>query len=265
MRRSKNGYVRLALNQSAQHPPWPHLVYSALEMDLLAQLRDLLHGRLKTFAGLLAVAGLVLLFLGTQRNITVWVDGERYQGTTHARTVGAALRDLGIEIDPFDRVIPPEEQPLSRREQIEVNKAQDLILDLDGRERWIKATSNTPANLLAEQGVRLYPGDMVYVDGLPLEDPSMMIYPETRVRLVRGHTLSIKDGDTLRTLRSSAATLGAALQESDIELFKGDRVTPALDTELESDLAVTILRADWLTIQVDGQRLQVLSSGSFRP
>jgi uncharacterized protein YabE (DUF348 family) len=256
-----NSYVRFKLAGTAQRLPRLHLVYSALEMDLLIQLRHLLEGRLKTLAGLLAAAGLVLLFLGTQRHITVRVDGEMFRGTTHARTVGGALRDLGIEIDPNDRVIPPQEQLLSRSGQIEVNKAQELILDVDGQQSRVEVVANTPTNLLADQGIRLFPGDTVYVDGLPMEDLSMKIYPHTRIRLVRGHTLTVLDGDTYRTIRSSASTLGVALHQVGIELFGGDRVTPDLDTALESDLAVTILRADWLSIQVDDRELRILSTG----
>jgi len=218
-------------------------------------------GRLKLLAGILAGAGLVLLFFATQKRVTVWVDGEMLVGTTHARSVAGALQDLGIKPGEFDRVVPPLDQPLSGGGQIEVNLAYPLVLEVDGRADRIETIRTTPANLLASRGIRIYPGDTVLVDGQPVENPSADNPPAARIALVRAHKVTLLDGDTAITLRSSAATLGAALQAAGIPLVLGDSITPQLETPLDADIEAVILRSDWVSIDVDGVRLHIRSSG----
>jgi uncharacterized protein YabE (DUF348 family) len=230
-------------------------------MEPLEQPPRLHQGRLKLLAAILAGAGLVLLFLATQKRITVWVDGEKHVGTTHARDVAGALQDLGIKPGDADRVVPALDQPLSSAGQIEVHLAYPLILEIDGRADRIEAIRTAPANLLAARGIRIFPGDAVLVDGQPVENPSADNPPAARIALVRAHTVTLFDGDTTRTLRSSAATLGAALEDAGIPLFLGDSITPQLETPLDADIEAVILRADWVSIEVDGGTLRIRSSG----
>jgi uncharacterized protein YabE (DUF348 family) len=227
-------------------------------MRRLAQLRN---GWLRLLIVLLTAAGLMLIFFATQHALTVWVDGRAVSGSTHARTVGGALHDLGIEIEPRDRVVPDVDRSLRGISQIEVNHANPFILDINGRARWIEAPTDSPANLLAEQAIRIYPGDSLYLNGQPTSNPDKIIPSLGRLRLVRAHTLIINDGETLRMIVSSAATLGMALEEAGIPIYEGDRVLPVLETPLESDLDVRIQRAGWLKVDVDGRELQVRAAG----
>jgi len=210
---------------------------------------------------LLALAALVLLFQATRKELVVWIDGQPLRGSTHARTVGSALRDLGVTAGPHDQVVPSVDERLRGVTQIEVRRAWPVAVDLDGKPTWIETTARTPANLLAERGQRIFPGDQIFVDSQPAVAGSESLHPGARVRFVPAHELTIQDGDQLRSVRSAAPTLGAALEQAGIALFEGDRVTPALVSPLRSGMQVTIRRAGLLSIQVDGQELNLRAGG----
>jgi uncharacterized protein YabE (DUF348 family) len=230
-------------------------------MERLKHLRSLRNGWLRLLPVLLAALGLILVFFATQRHLVVWVDGSAVHGSTHARTIGAALHDLGVELGPKDRVVPGVDHSLSGVSQVEVSHATPFILDLNGLARWIESPLDSPANLLAEQAVRLYPGDSLFIDGQPISNPDETIRSLTRLTLVRARTLTINDGERRRMVVSSAATLGEALEAVDIPIYVGDRVSPDLGTPLDSDLDVTIQRAGWLKVHVDGRDLLLRAAG----
>ena len=219
-------------------------------------------GRLYGSITFLASAGLVLLFLATQRHVSIWVDGVLYQDSTHARTVAGALHDAGIDIRVHDRVIPSLDQSLAGVEQIEVSRARLIVLDLDGHTQSIEAISNSPANMLSSLGIRIFPGDSVFVDGQRVAEPSTAKPPVARLALVRARTLAVTDDGRQYLIRTSAATLGAALQESGRTIYAGDLVTPPLNTPIETDLDVQIIRAERLSVQVDGREMQILAVGN---
>ena len=226
-----------------------------------ARFLRLLEGRLHWLIGILTLTGLTLLFLATQHHVSIWVDGELFEGTTHARTVAGALHDVGIEVGKNDRIVPPLEHSLAGVEQVEVNRARLIALDVDGHTALIETAANSPANILASQGVRIYPGDSVLVDGQPASNPSTAVIPVARLALLRAHTLAVTDSGKRYTIRTSSSTVGAALQEAGFLLFSGDIVTPSLNTPVDTNLTVQIERADQLTIEVDGRELRILATG----
>ncbi|MFN2275143.1 MAG: ubiquitin-like domain-containing protein, partial [Anaerolineales bacterium] len=154
------------------------------------------------------------------------------------------------------------DQSLTGVEQIEVSRARLIVLDLDGHTQSIEAISNSPANMLSSLGIRIFPGDSVFVDGQRVAEPSTAKPPVARLALVRARTLAVTDDGRQYLIRTSAATLGAALQESGRTIYAGDLVTPPLNTPIETDLDVQIIRAERLSVQVDGREMQILAVGN---
>jgi uncharacterized protein YabE (DUF348 family) len=82
------------------------------------------------------------------------------------------------------------------------------------------------------------------VSGLPL------------VVLRRAAALTLQDdGETIR-LHSTATTVGQVLQEHQVSLFLGDRVTPGLQDGVIPGMTVTILRSVPVQIEVDGREIR---------
>ncbi|MGD2252096.1 MAG: ubiquitin-like domain-containing protein [Anaerolineales bacterium] len=216
----------------------------------------LFSGRLGPIVGgaiVLALVGAGLLYAATAKEILIIVDGEEILITTHASRVASALKVAGVEPGPNDRVFPSPEGKLEAGVPIVVNRASDVILDLDG-ERILLSTANVqPTDILAQAGVQLFPGDRVWADGLPI-DPSQPVDSKPfRLRLRRATSIFLEvDGET-QEIRSAAPTLAEALWENGIPLYQGDYLEPSPDTALPTLYRVILQRSRPLQIAVDGQ------------
>ncbi len=215
----------------------------------------------KSIAAILAVAGSIFLYQATGRNVQVLADGKSIQGFSHGRDVGAVLDDLGIEHTLDDLINPPPEQQMRGVHQIQVVHAMPVILDDASGLQWIRATSKTPANIIADAGLRIYPGDRLWIDGQPEDMWVKVGRAVSRIRLVRGHQLTVMDANHVTRFRSGAVTIDQALFEVGFMLYEGDSIDPPLTTLLTDDQTISIRRASDLLISVDGRTMQVKAVG----
>lgn len=75
----------------------------------------------------------------------------------------------------------------------------------------------------------------------------------------------VEDGGLPRSLVTRARTVGDVLAEAGIVLREGDEVTPGLESPLERDAHIAIVRADVVTVRVDGDERQVaIARGTVR-
>lgn len=102
--------------------------------------------------------------------------------------------------------------------------------------RTASTTAALPANLLFEAGVRIFPGDVILANGLPVaaDEPiapapilSLAVQPAAEI------TLTTPEGPL--TFSSSAATLGEALAEAGFSLHHADFIDPPAETPLKAD------------------------------
>lgn len=102
------------------------------------------------------------------------VDGEETTTiTTLALTVEGALRQAKIDYAPYDRVSPGPEQPLKDGMVIEVVRAEEVTIFVDGKEWTVKAVQPDAYRLLKAEGVRL--GELDQVDFGKEEDGSKYV------------------------------------------------------------------------------------------
>lgn len=73
-------------------------------------------------------------------------------------------------------------------------------------------------------------------------------------------SIVIQDGDASTTVQTGARTVSELLAEAGIMLSENDALAPSQETPLAADMTVQITRAVPLTILVDGQSHEVLSS-----
>lgn len=84
--------------------------------------------------------------------------------------------------------------------------------------------------------------------------------PVTAQTAAPPHTLTLSEDGAIRVIESSAPTVLAALWEAGIQVRLADELTPPADTALTGNLAVTLMRAEPLTITADGQTVTVLTA-----
>ncbi|MEW6568173.1 MAG: ubiquitin-like domain-containing protein [Chloroflexota bacterium] len=233
-------------------------------MGLLKIARDFLTRRAREAAVVLALAGLGLIYLGTARPVVIVVDGQSRGLRTHARTVAAALHDAGLDPAPEDILAPDPDTALTAGMTIRLDRAHPVVVEADGERRVVRTAAHLPANVLAQAGIRLYPGDALWVDGLRLADPASALESvPTRVRVARAAEFSVvEENGTVHRLRSAVPNLAQALWDVGMRLVQGDHLAPTADTPLLDGLRVDLRGTRRVTIQAEGREFEARVGGS---
>jgi len=217
------------------------------------------------------------MFAGYMRSremVTLSVNGSEWTTRTHQRTVDAFLREVGLDLQPGDIVLPDLGTQLETDQAIVVLKALPILVEAAGEVVEWHTHSRRVGDFLHEVGLAPNPSDVVILDNkvvdldAPLQRYEWMPdrWPLLRgllnrptapswswLKLQRAVQLSINDAGMHTTIETVARTVGEALLAQDIVLYLGDRVQPSLGTLLTTGMHVEILRAKPVTIEVDGR------------
>lgn len=215
----------------------------------------------------LMVSGLLLFGQSTRKTIYLNVYGQARKLTTSAFTVGELLRSASLSLAPDDQIVPAVNHWLKDGEVVQIIRPSQVLVKADGTTRHLITLENLPANLLAMAGVRIFPGDQVLVDGLPVAaNEPIPTAPTHSVQLLRAVQIALHSGDQKRTFYATAATLGEALSEQGVEILASDRVSPTLEMPLNGAgrkaLQVTIQRSQPLHIHFQGGELSINTAAS---
>lgn len=172
------------------------------------------------------------------RLLTLTIDGREQQVWTTARTIDAAMAELGIAPEKFQlsanrsRAIPLGGLSVEAMTLHEVT--------LQGRQ--ISTTATSVAALLNDQDVTVGPNDRVSVDtGSALAD-GMVITIRTLP------SLTVADGSTAGAsivAQDFGLTVGDVLKARGISIGKDDSVTPALTTKVTPGMTISITRVGY--------------------
>ncbi len=222
------------------------------------RLRALPRGAAYALMLVLAWAGLSALDSATAARLTLVVDGQPRKLQVHAATVAMALLQGGVKPAAGDMVFPSLASPLPESATIEVRRARWLWLELNGQWRLVGTAASSPAAVLAQAGVQLLPGDQVWVDGLPVADPTLpFAEPPQRLRFQEGLALNLRQGGKRLRVRAAAGTVGEALAQAAGPLYEADLVEPGWEAVLPVASPVQIERSRALILQVEGRALRV--------
>jgi uncharacterized protein YabE (DUF348 family) len=209
-------------------------------------------------------AGLFLTYT-TQTAITVNIDGDVIHHRTWAGTVGEALEEAGVQLDPADVVAPALDESLTDGMTITVRRARAVALDADGALQQIRTQSTHPLDVLHERSIALQSHDAVQVDGRTysldaLDDRPWDIAPTT-IRVVRSVSLTVIDNGRAYEIRTTQPDVGGALDAAGIALYRADRVAPDFSTLVTNGMTIRIERSVPVTVQVDGRQLETRARG----
>ncbi len=253
------------------------------EKDVLSPFRD--WRGMATCAGMLAVvAGLSFGYVRTLRSITVEVDGQTVAVRSHLPTVGEALSEAGILLQPEDHIQPSPATHLESGLRVRIQRARTIYITVDGESEEHRTLATNVGEALSEAGVRWIPEDRITVAGEPVaperplytlltEQPTRVEISEARHPTSRGGRLraldeapgsvhivvqraipiGVQDDQTPYTFLTTARTLGEALLEKGIVLYAADSVEPPLDTVVQAGMRAVIERSRAVTLYADGQ------------
>lgn len=231
-------------------------------MDILKKLEKTPRHNLVLSAVLLVLTGSVLLYSSTAKAVTILMDDEVIRARSHAKDIAGVLQAVGIHTAPEDQVFPAPDSSLQDGDAIHIVRADTVNINLDGEMTSIRTAELSPANVLAEAGYRLYPGDRVWVDGARLSDSTQLVTQRPNlIRVKRAMRLAIDVDGRLLEIRSAAPTLGEALWEAGFTIQVGDRLTPGPETALQDVSQVVLRHARPIIIEVDGREIGTLAAG----
>jgi resuscitation-promoting factor RpfB len=197
--------------------------------------------RARRAAGLAVVGLLAVPLIAWSNDVSVVVDGEEHELTTYAATVGDALEELEVPLDPADEVAPAPSTELEDGLAIDVNRAVTVDVRVDGRfMRRITATVGSVAGVLEAASLT------------SVRDRDALIHPGWSEPVEDGDVIDIQlptaveltvEGET-EELDTHVSTVEGLLAEQGVELAGDDTVTPAPDTPLDEVDEVVVERVE---------------------
>ncbi len=238
------------------------VVYSPPAMNALGWVRNRPLGQVIAGAAVLAALGAAIVYLGTARRVTLVAGGVERTIYTHAATVGGALRSAGETITSDDFLQPAADTPLRQVDRIEFRQARPILVRSSEGDEWVTTAASTPADILAAAGLRSFPSDRVWADGIPVSDPTLPLeHVPGRLRLDRGRALALSQPFGTTEIWSSASTLGEALIDAGIRLRQGDSIAPQAQARLRDLDSAAYLASRPIEVSVDGITLQAMAAG----
>ena len=199
---------------------------------------------------LLGVAALVVAlalsggaYAATGKTVTITVDGQQQEVSTHAGSVEGALDSAGLSVSEHDVLAPAGDTAISDGSQIALERGRLLTLTIDGQQRQVWTTATTVEEALAELGQN--PGAFALSADRSRDIPldGLAVTAETVF------ATSLADGAApAANLQSSANTVGDLLTEQGLTLGPLDTVSPAADAPLSEGVAVAITRVAQTTV-----------------
>jgi resuscitation-promoting factor RpfB len=205
-----------------------------------------------TLGGLACIA-LAAGYRATLTQVTLVIDGHASQVHTHQPTVETLLADLGVSLRSEDWLRPHPAAALAPDLEIRIERADPVVIVADGRERIIYAHEESPADLLARANISTGRYDSIALGAPAMADPA-----GTRMRIVvrRAKSVLLEVGGIRTTLYSHANTVGEAILEAGIRLYRADRLSPDPSTPLEHGMHITLERSIPVNVRLDGNTLR---------
>jgi resuscitation-promoting factor RpfB len=217
--------------------------------------------RLLAIATALVVLGVALIGWGAWRQVTLSVDGETTMAHTFALNVGQFLASQNIAVDQADRLFPPPSTWILDGQTINLERAVSVQILADGENLSMLSAERFPANLLAEAGIQLYPGDELILDGQVISPVATIMPGGTHTLQVRrAYPVTLNEGNETIEFVSTAPTLVSALWEAGIQLKSSDELIPPAETILDGPIEAELRRAQPITISYAGGTLSAESA-----
>ncbi len=161
------------------------------------------------------------------RSATVQVDDRTIETQTHSQTLNDLLQELGVTLQPRDRVTIAGREASLTASLPSCNPVSRLVSSRSGNRDWNGQDEDTPLHVAIQRAVPVY----------------------------------ISNSGSLTTLYTTEATVGEALRKEGISLYLGDQIEPSLGSPVSAGMQVSIHRSKPATIQVDGQFIRTRTLG----
>lgn len=186
------------------------------------------------------VAALVLglvAFVGAYTSVQLTVDGRHSEVRVFGGTVGDALDQAGVTLAAGDEVLPDPATAVEDGTVIEVLRARDVAVTVDGTAQIVSTTGFTVADVLSDLRVSSYSAVSASLDAelAGLRTPLSISTPKSVTLVADGRS----------TVHSTTApTVEDLLKEAKISLAGADRVSAPGRSAVVDSMVLTVTRVD---------------------
>lgn len=198
----------------------------------------------RAFSGVL-VAVLGFGWLAGEKDVTLMIDGTAQQVTSYGGTVGDLLERAGVSVGEHDDLVPHERTSLADGMLVELVRAREITLLVEGTPRRVIVTALTVEEVLQEFGAGGGRADVVRPSRLSRVRDGMVVEVRTPVPVT-----VVVDG-AQHDVITDAPSVRAVLDGLDVGLGPHDRVSPGLDARPEEGVRITVQR---VTTRTDTRR-----------
>ncbi|ARF14246.1 G5 and 3D domain-containing protein [Sporosarcina ureae] len=192
-----------------------------------------------------ATTSLVLID-GKKKNISMDLNGKQIELRTAAATVGEVLAANDVKVQKHDLVEPTVNTPLENDTEIKWQKANKVIIDVDGETKELWTTEATVNDVLKTAEIEVGTHDEI--------EPALetKITENQPIAIAKAFPVTVKDGGKERTVWSTQTTVRKFLTDQNIRLANLDKVEGDTSAKLTaSNAVVKIARVEKITDVVE--------------
>jgi uncharacterized protein YabE (DUF348 family) len=184
-------------------------------------------------AVLVGLVGGFITWFGTQKNVTIVVEGQARHVRTMSATVAGTLRDAKLTVGSHDVVAPSAQSRVHSGSVVQLRRGRLLELNVDGASREVWTTDQTVDKALAHLGYgAAQPTGVSRSQRLPLTP--------TQINLVMPKRVTVVVNGKRQTVQTTALTLGDLLTDMSLWLSSYDKVSLPLGTQPVDGLTVQV-------------------------
>ncbi|MDO4910391.1 MAG: transglycosylase family protein [Corynebacterium sp.] len=192
---------------------------------------------------LLVGGGLAVL---TKKDVTIDANGQQIRLATMSMTVGDALKQAGVNVDPTAVVVPSLDSRIGDNAAITVRNIRPVAVTVDGQTQTIDTTALTVDELLDQLGVGTSDNDVTSATGdTKIPDAGFNLSVTT------AKDVTVTDQSGTREVVAAADTVRDLLTRSGYVTDDDDIITPDPNAVPTSGMQITVVKVDNETVTTD--------------
>jgi uncharacterized protein YabE (DUF348 family) len=187
----------------------------------------------------------VLTYEGTKETVALTLDGDKRVVKTHAETIHELFEDLDISLRSEDYLFPSGNTKVKDDLKIVWKPAKQVEMVIDNEKKTIWTTADTVAQALAEQNIALKQFDEVD------PKPEVAIKSNMNIVIEKAFQVTLNNGGKQGKVWTTSTTVADFLEGQGIKLQPLDRVEPTLDTSVNGNAVIKVVRIEKVTDVVE--------------
>ena len=179
-----------------------------------------------------------VLFEGTKKAVTLEVNGEIKEISTHAKTVKELLQNHNIDVAEHDAVSPSLSTKIANGTAITWEQAKEITISVDGNQSKVWTTENLVKNILKEAKIEVSEHDAL-AQGLDAE-----VEADNKIDIQKAFQVTLVDGRETRQVWSTSTTVANFLKQQGIQLNEFDRVENNLEDVITPESKIAVVRVE---------------------